>query len=403
MQSNNEKLNDKLLYKKKILISIDGQFHFIEEIIDELKKIYCVIIDIWNNNNNDQKLIWLNQVDIIFCEWCGNNAIWYSNNKKSNQQLIIRLHRWELFAKHFFLTNWNMVNYIIFISPYIQNEAIYRYSQFYNLNESNFDNQYYINNNIGFFEKHEVLNGWKHFIDFNKKTYGKIPHFKSLENNSIDMNFKNKTKFIPNYIKQSILVNIEKNKNIQFNLGMVGYIPKLKRADIAIEILNYLVKKNYNYKLFIIGNNLQDIYWLKKNQSEIDYYNNLHVLIKKYNLEKNVIFNNYDDNIHLWFKNISFILGTSDIEGCHHSLAEGMSCGTIPFLYGNALNYYKLNLIYPTEFCFFDNDFTNLCEKIIELSHNDNLRSYISSKCILYAKKKFDFNDIFNQIKLLFE
>ena len=34
--------------------------------------------------------------DVIICEWCGPNAVWYSNNKRRRQKLIVRLHMFEL-------------------------------------------------------------------------------------------------------------------------------------------------------------------------------------------------------------------------------------------------------------------------------------------------------------------
>lgn len=394
-----------IINKKKILISIEGQTHFIDEIVEKFYLDYDVIIDIWEKNKNfDERLKMLNQVEYIFCEWCSNNAIWYSNNKKHHQKLIIRLHRWELYAKHFFQTNWKNVNSVIFISPHIQNEAIYRYSQYFRLNEKNFDKYYYTQNNEEYFDKNEIItNEWKHFNDFIKKTHGKIPNFKTIGTNSefIDIEFKNKTIFIPNYIKKNVFANIEKNENSKYNLGLIGYIPKLKRADIAIEILNYLVKINPNYKLFVVGKNLEEISWLKKNKSELDYVSNLNNLIKKYNLESNIFFENYNDNIGEWFKKISYILGTSDIEGCHHSLAEGMRCGTIPLIYGNALKKYKLNLIYMDKFCFFDNNIINLCKKVIELNENDELRLEYLTECINYSKEIFDFDKIYSEINLM--
>lgn len=403
-------MNNKLIEKKKILVSVEGQIHFIDEIIENFKTDYEVIIDEWEKNKNfDSRIKMLNQVNYIFCEWCSNNATWYSNNKKPEQKLIIRLHRWELYSRHFFQINWQNVDKIIFISPYIQNVAIYRYSHYFKLNKENFDKKYYLSNNEEFFinsiNSKNIKNEWKHFNDFIKKNCGRVPNFKICGNSSnfIDEEFKNKTIFIPNYIKKNVFINIEKNNDYEYNLGLVGFIPKLKRADIAIEILNYLVKINPKYRLFIIGKQHNDVKWLKKNKVELDYIDNLNNLIKKYKLEQNVFFENYSSNIGSWFKKIGYILGTSDIEGSHHSLAEGMRCGTIPLLYGSALKKYRLDLIYPSQFCFFDNDITNLCKNIIELNNNNELRLKYIDKCINFSSKKFDFNKIYNQIKKLIE
>jgi hypothetical protein len=38
--------------------------------------------------------------DVIVCEWCGPNAVWYSARKRGDQRLIVRLHRFELFTPY---------------------------------------------------------------------------------------------------------------------------------------------------------------------------------------------------------------------------------------------------------------------------------------------------------------
>ena len=34
--------------------------------------------------------------DVVVCEWCGPNAIWYSRHKRRGSRLLVRLHRFEL-------------------------------------------------------------------------------------------------------------------------------------------------------------------------------------------------------------------------------------------------------------------------------------------------------------------
>ncbi len=33
--------------------------------------------------------------DVVICEWCGPNAVWYSRNKRPGSRLLVRLHRFE--------------------------------------------------------------------------------------------------------------------------------------------------------------------------------------------------------------------------------------------------------------------------------------------------------------------
>src|SRR5207342_82690 len=34
--------------------------------------------------------------DVVVCEWCGPNAVWYSRHKRRGSRLVVRLHRFEL-------------------------------------------------------------------------------------------------------------------------------------------------------------------------------------------------------------------------------------------------------------------------------------------------------------------
>ena len=40
--------------------------------------------------------------DVIICEWCGPNAVWYSEwlkkHGRPDQRLVVRLHRFELYG-----------------------------------------------------------------------------------------------------------------------------------------------------------------------------------------------------------------------------------------------------------------------------------------------------------------
>jgi hypothetical protein len=392
----------KIIKKKKILFSIFNLDNFIIDFINCLKLNYNLIIDNFINNNNiNERISNLKEIDIIFCEWCSENAVWYSNNKLTNQKLIIRLHRYELFTIHFFNINWKNVDKIIFISDEIQNKAYYRIKYYYDLNENNFDGKYYLDNiyeykNIKNVNKENL---WEDFQSFIKNT-GKVPSFKLINVSEYNNNnlLKNKSLVIYNYIKPECFNKTEKIIQSQYNIGIMGIVPKLKRVDIAIDILAELVKKNKKYKLFIISKYIDDKPWLKRDIEEVNYFKQIEEKIDKLNLRNNIIFETYTDNVSIWFSKISFLLGVSDIEGCHQSIAEGMACGTIPFIYGRALKEYKLNYLYPNKFCFFEDNINILCERIIKYSNNEKILNDLRNECILYSKSKFHFSIIHEQL-----
>ena len=79
---------------KYILISsLDNKFF--EEIVELLKEDYTIEIDLFHEINDEIRHEMLERADIIICEWCEVNALWYSKHKKKHQKLFIRLHKYE--------------------------------------------------------------------------------------------------------------------------------------------------------------------------------------------------------------------------------------------------------------------------------------------------------------------
>src|SRR5207249_8489556 len=55
--------------------------------------------DLWTSHTHhdvEKSKNLLDRADAIVCEWCVGNAVWYSENKRSGQRLIVRFHRFEL-------------------------------------------------------------------------------------------------------------------------------------------------------------------------------------------------------------------------------------------------------------------------------------------------------------------
>lgn len=76
--------------KKRIVIN-GYDLKFIKPLIPFLNEKYVVQIDEWHGHNNhdeERSLELIAWADIIFCEWLLGNAVWYSNNKRSDQVLL---------------------------------------------------------------------------------------------------------------------------------------------------------------------------------------------------------------------------------------------------------------------------------------------------------------------------
>ena len=339
-----ERIRDILKRKTKNILFTGYDMKFIDEIINLYSNEYNVRVELWDvhktksEEKNKQNLEW---VDIIFCEWCCANALWYSKNKKTNQKLFIRLHKFEINLDYIFNINWGNVDKIIFIAPFIQKE---------------------------------VENKLKNINNFNTK----------------------KSILIYNYSK-TISSNI-KEDNFQYNIGILGYIPKWKRLDLSFDLIEKLVKKDKRFKLHIKGQNYKNYEWIARDKNECEYFENLDQRIQ--NLKDNIIFYPHDNKIGEFFNKIGYITSFSDIEGSHQALPEGMSCGTIPLISGGYTNDYGAGLMYPERFN--HNNINDLVEKVYEYSLNPKIIKYEQEYCNDFVKDDFKVNSIKEKYDQLF-
>jgi hypothetical protein len=56
--------------------------------------------------------------DVVVCEWCGPNALWYAKHKRPGQRLVVRLHRFELYAAWPGRLDIDAVDAVICVSPH---------------------------------------------------------------------------------------------------------------------------------------------------------------------------------------------------------------------------------------------------------------------------------------------
>lgn len=281
---------------KKILFA-GHDLKFAKFIIEyfESKEEYSIKIDNWlghNIHDESKSIELLEWADIIFCEWGLGNAVWYSNNKKENQKLIVRMHLQERETAYPQKFNDDNIDIYIAISPYI-------YEEFSRI--------------------------------------CKIP--------------RNKMKMIYNIVDCEIL-ELDKLADINFNLGIIGIIPMRKRLDRAINILSKLYEIDNRYKLFIKGKMPHEVDWISKNEEESDYYKKLMDRISKSPFKDNVIFEQYGDNIGIWLQKIGYVLSTSDFESFHLAPMEGAASGACPMV----LNWEGSDTIYKNEWIFNNED-----------------------------------------------
>ncbi|GGE56693.1 glycosyl transferase [Pullulanibacillus camelliae] len=294
-----------------------------------------VRIDQWSGHDehdSEHSTECLEWADVIFCEWGLGNAVWYSQNKKKGQKLFVRMHLQERetsFPSQFHLEN---IDQIIVISPYI------------------------------FEEFHRVC---------------QIPREKMIMiYNMIDTNKFNKTKI--------------DNTQVAYHLGICGILPKRKRLDRALDILEQLWKKDHRYKLFVKGKLPEELKWLMKREDEKQYYDAIFARIKQAPWGKNVIFDEHGNDMDEWFRKIGYILSTSDFESFHLAPMEGLASASLPAVW----HWTGAETIYPKEFLF-END-TDIVDYILKTQHK---LPYHQGQH--YVQKTFDKKRIIEQIEEL--
>ncbi len=279
--------------RKKIILFNGHDFRFIQPIINHFSSHtqYEILLDDHPGHiivNTERSTELLNKSDIIFCEWCLGNAEWYSINKKPNQILIIRLHHQELNLEYSEKIYWENVDKIIFICQ----------------------------NNMKIF----------------------LSQFPKLLNKAILIyNPINTIKFRQSKINGS-----------EFNIGLVGFLPMRKAPDLAVSIFEQLKHLDHRYKLFLKGKLPWEFDWLWDRQDEKEYYERLFNKIEIYKERGDLYVEPYGDDIQYWFSKIGLIFSTSEHEGSHQVVAEGMASGAIPVI----RDWEGADLIYPPKYIF---------------------------------------------------
>lgn len=293
----------------------------------EKKTNYKVKFDKWKGHSkHDEKksLRMLKWADIIIAEWCLGNAVWYSKRKLPHQKLIVRLHRQELFSKYIEDLKIENIDKFICIAPYLKEEV--------------------------------------------EKKLG-LPQNKSI----LIYNTTNVKRF-----------DQSKAKNSMFNLGMLGYHTKRKRPDKAIDIFEKLKSKDERFTLILKGQHPSKVRWVWKKEEEREYYKRLFARIKSSPYKDSIIFDDFGNDVHEWFKHIGFILSTSDHEGSHQAVSEGMASGSLPMITG----WKGADLIYPKEYVKQTTD--EVAKEIITYVNNTSEYKRKQKQCIKYCYQFFD-------------
>lgn len=326
---------------KTILFS-GHDLRFIQPFIDccSASPNYQVLLETHNGHRiTDESLCreLLQQADIVFCEWALGNAAWYSTNKRQGQKLIVRLHAQELRGLPFLdEICWEAVDRLIVICPLNRERVLERYP----------------------------------FL-------------------------ANKTELIFNPIDCSTLFQ-EKLPGAEFNLGVIGICPMMKRVDLAFEIFQKLKGIDSRYMLLVKGKAPQEYDWLWRRPEERAFYERFYAKLDQSGLRDSVLFEGYGSDVAEWLSKVGFILSASDYEGSHQAVAEGMASGAIPVI----RNWAGATQMYPEKYVW-----GSVEEAVAQICKWRQADHYIGEAefAARYAREHFDQQKICSQLQDLLE
>lgn len=265
----------------------------------------------------------LKDADLVFCEWALGNAEWYSKNLLPGQKLVIRLHHQEINLKYIKAIDYSKVDKIIFICQ----------------------------------ENLEI------FLD-------RFPHLRSI------------CTLIYNVIDCTGLCQ-PKTPGADFNLGFIGSSPMRKAPHHALNVFMKLRQNDSRYTLSFKGKHPWEYPWLWKRSEEQAYYRELYGKINNSPFSDAIVFDPHGNDMPHWFSKIGFILSTSDHEGSHQAVAEGMASGSIPVI----RNWDGADKIYPERFVVKSE---NEAVEFIKTMHDRRKYSEAVEFVKLYARENFD-------------
>ncbi len=211
--------------------------------------------------------------DVVICEWCGPNAVWYSRHKRRGSRLLVRLHRFELASPYPGQVKIGAVDQVICVS--------------------------------------------KHYARLCREQTG-WPEGKVVT--------------VPNALDVGQL-DRPKLEGARFHLGLIGIVPSRKRLDLALDVLEEVRRADDRYLLFIKSGMPWEHWWVWQNPAERAHYAGALRRVQRSPLLRGaVVFDDAGPDVAAWLRRVGFVLSTSDDESFHVAPAEGMASRAVPVI-----------------------------------------------------------------------
>jgi hypothetical protein len=115
-------------------------------------------------------------------------------------------------------------------------------------------------------------------------------------------------------------------------LGLLGWVPRLKRLDRALDLLEEVRLKDDRFRLLVKGKPTWAHPWIWRRENERWYVEDVLARIERTpGLRNAVIIEPFGSAVD-WFRKVGHILSVSDIESFHLAAAEGMASRAVPII-----------------------------------------------------------------------
>jgi glycosyltransferase involved in cell wall biosynthesis len=211
--------------------------------------------------------------DVVICEWCGPNAIWYSRHKRKGSRLLVHLHRFELYSHYPGQVKISHVDQVICVSD--------------------------------------------HYTRLTREHTGWPANQVVTVANPLD----------------TMQLGRAKLDGARFNLGLIGIVPSRKRLDLALDVLEELRRDDDRYQLLVKSGMPWEHWWVWQNPEERGHYTTALRRVQRSPLLRDaVVFDDAGPDVPAWLRRVGFVLSTSDDESFHVAPAEGMASGAVPVI-----------------------------------------------------------------------
>lgn len=259
----------------KLRLAVAGDdLKFISDALKSLRRTFEIRVDKWQGHTQHDTVrsrALIDWADIIHCEWALGNAVWYSHNKRSDEIMIVRGHRFE------------------------------------------------VTRNFGRDMKHSSVDIFQGVA---------LPMLEDFANTfNIE---RSKLALVHNYVRDMSVDNSDFETK-RFRLGMIGAIPARKGLHRALEVLDQLRAIDTRYTLTLYGKRPSELPWVGNDSKERAYFAACDEYIRSRGLEGAVKWAGWVDTGDA-LSQTGFLLSVSDHEGSHVSVAEALGHGVLAWM-----------------------------------------------------------------------